>query len=148
MNPNVELTQRPVVAMAVAVVTNTITDLNITADHRCRHPALGMIAEGVTGAAGVASAVVTGDLSMARYLARRPCVTNTSLLPNDRDDDAAATLASIDTWVDYAQSLTLLDADQSLRASTLYNQLSTFSLRLDLCFFCLTPCLSFYFHSY
>jgi glutamyl-tRNA synthetase len=92
INPNVPLLERPIIALSVAVLTNTIVDLGIVSDHRSRRTVMGL--EGSSG-------VVAGDVAMARYLARRAScnttTTTTALLPND-----VPTLAAIDTWVDDA----------------------------------------------
>jgi glutamyl-tRNA synthetase len=102
INPNVTLTDRPVVALSVAVLSNTVVDLDLISDHRSRHTALGMEGGGV----------VTGDLAMARYLARRASAG--SILPKSLQQAAA-----VDTWVDYAQSLSLLSKEQRLTAIAL-----------------------------
>ena len=60
INPNVPLTERPVVALTAAVLTNTIIDYDIFSDHLSRHTCLGT-ADG---------SVVTGDFAMARYIVR------------------------------------------------------------------------------
>lgn len=99
INPNLSLTERPVVALAVAVFSKQAGDLHLFSDHRCRHTALGMEEGGS----------VTGDFAMARYLARRGGATD--LLP-----DQAAAVAAVDTWMDYAQSLQLLETTQRVKA--------------------------------
>lgn len=99
INPNVSLTERPVVALAVAVYSKQAGDLNLTSDHRCRHTAMGM-EEGGT---------VTGDFAMARYLARRGGVTD--LFPTQ-----ASLVAAVETWMDYAQSLSLVEPGQRVKA--------------------------------
>lgn len=102
INPNVALTDRPVVALSVAVLSNTVVDLELVSDHRSRHAVLGMEGGGT----------VTGDLAMARYLARRAKAI--TILPAE-----AQLAAAVDTWVDYAQSLWLLSKDQRLTAVAL-----------------------------
>lgn len=97
INPNVMLVNRPIVAISVAVLSNTVVDLKLVSDHRSRHAVMGMKNGGT----------VTGDFAMARYLARYASAS--TILPID-DEHAAA----VDTWVDYAQSLTLLSKEQSL----------------------------------
>jgi glutamyl-tRNA synthetase len=99
INPNVSLTERPVVALAVAVVSKQAGDLHLFSDHRCRHTVLGMEEGGS----------VTGDYAMARYLARRGGATD--LLP-----EQAAAVAAVDTWVDYASQLQLLEMTQRVKA--------------------------------
>lgn len=98
------MTDRPIVTMAVAVLTNTAPDLTLISDHRSRHTCMGM--QNGLG-------TVTGDLAMARYLARRAQAVD--ILPNGVDDATAA----VDTWVDYAQSLALLSEKQRLTAISL-----------------------------
>jgi glutamyl-tRNA synthetase len=99
INPNLPLIQRPVVALSVAVITNTVIDLDIISDHRRPHACMGLEQGGL----------VTGDLSMARYLVRRS--KSTDLLPTD-----PAGLASVEAWMDYGQSLMLLPDSQRLLA--------------------------------
>ena len=106
INPNVPLTQRPIVALSVACLTDTAIDLKLLSDHKSPHATMGID----NGSGGVA--VVTGDLAMARYLARRS--GDTVLLPDNQAQQAA-----VDVWVDYAQSLALLDPPQRLAAVTL-----------------------------
>lgn len=111
INPNTPLPERPVVAMAVAVLTQQAVGLNLVSDHRCRHTCLGT----------PSGAVVTGDLAMARYLTRLMAgdaggKDDGELLVPVLDPDA---LGMVDSYVDYAQSLSLLDAPQRVRACTL-----------------------------
>lgn len=110
INPNLPLAERPVVAMAVAVLSNTVNDLDITSDHRSRHTAMGMEEGGA----------VTGDFAMARYLSRRS--GDGMLLPSSPSGQAL-----VDAWVDYAQSLTLLETSQKMIAlsMTLHHALAT-----------------------
>ena len=84
INPNVPLTDRPVIALSVAVLTGAAVALDITADHRSRMTVLGTQQQNTP---------VQGDLAMARYFARQAGWTN---------DNNSST---VDTWVDYAQSL-------------------------------------------
>jgi glutamyl-tRNA synthetase len=98
INPNLDLIDRPVVALTVAILTNTTGDLNITSDHKARHSALGLEEGGS----------VVGDLAMARYLGRR---ASSPLL-----GIAASGQASVDAWVDYAQSLMQLAEPQRIKA--------------------------------
>lgn len=101
INPNVPLTERPVVALSVAVLTNTAVDLDIVSDHRRPHASLGMETGGT----------VSGDVAMARYLAKRSSRGQHLLLTED-----SARAALVDAWVDYAQSLSRLPEDQRLKA--------------------------------
>mmetsp|Transcript_26176 Transcript_26176/g.36674 ORF Transcript_26176/g.36674 Transcript_26176/m.36674 type:complete len:883 (+) Transcript_26176:45-2693(+) len=100
INPNLPLNERPVVALTVAILTNTIIDLNITSDHMIRHTALGLQDGGA----------VVGDMAMARYLARRS--GKMDILGGSSPDAQAA----VDAWVDYAKSLYALDESQRVRA--------------------------------
>jgi glutamyl-tRNA synthetase len=92
INPNTALGERPVVALTMAILTNTDVDLNLSSDHRIRQASLGL--EDGTG-------VVVGDLAMARYLVRRS--GNVSSLSDQ---------AMQDSWLDYAQSLSHVPQDQ------------------------------------
>lgn len=103
INPNFDLINRPVVAMAVAVWTDTAIDLDLTSNHMVPHCIMGTEGTG---------APITGDLAMARYLARRSGDKNGLLASNNNE-------AAIDTWVDYAQSLKLLPTSQRLTALSL-----------------------------
>jgi 2-phospho-L-lactate guanylyltransferase (CobY/MobA/RfbA family) len=92
INPNTALGERPVVALTMAILTNTDVDLNLSSDHRIRQASLGL--EDGTG-------VVVGDLAMARYVVQRS--KNVSSLSDQ---------AMQDSWLDYAQSLSQLPQDQ------------------------------------
>lgn len=95
------LMERPVVALSVAVLSNTVIDLDIYSDHRRPRTALGM-SEGGT---------VVGDFAMARYLAKRASSGSSALLPAAPSDAAL-----VDAWVDYASSLMRLAQPQRLQA--------------------------------
>ena len=41
INPNLDLMDRPLVALTVAIMTNTVVDLSLAPDHRVRHCMLG-----------------------------------------------------------------------------------------------------------
>ena len=90
-NPNVPLTERPVVALTVACLTNTMTNYTITSDHN-RHsgPALGLPNGGE----------LTGDAAIARYVVRSSD-TDHPLLGGGNIEQ----IAVVDSWVDYAQTL-------------------------------------------
>ena len=100
INPNAPLTERPMAALTVAILTNTIIDYDITSDHLSRQTCLGL-AEG---------GVAVGDYAMARYIARR--ASDTNLLGGS----SVAQQAVLDAWVDYAQSLSQLQDEQRVRA--------------------------------
>ena len=107
VNPNVPLTERPIITIAVAVLTNTILDYHVVSDHRCRHPIMGT----------TTAKYVTGDLAMARYVAQQSQRSGSSSgiwCPTD-----AETSATMDTWMDYAQSLMRLPQEQRWNAGTL-----------------------------
>eukprot|EP00560_Eucampia_antarctica_P007434 CAMPEP_0197823072 /NCGR_PEP_ID=MMETSP1437-20131217/397_1 /TAXON_ID=49252 ORGANISM="Eucampia antarctica, Strain CCMP1452" /NCGR_SAMPLE_ID=MMETSP1437 /ASSEMBLY_ACC=CAM_ASM_001096 /LENGTH=879 /DNA_ID=CAMNT_0043422043 /DNA_START=47 /DNA_END=2686 /DNA_ORIENTATION=- len=105
-NPNVPLTERPVVALSVAILTNTALDVNIVSDHQ-RHngPGLGLPNGGE----------VLGDLAAARYLARRPEAAPAGGLSLLGGDDASS-LAFVDQWVDYASSISRFPLSQKVAA--------------------------------
>ena len=105
INPNLPLTSRPVVAMTVAVLTNSAPDLTLVSDHRSRHTAMGLPDGGV----------VTGDLAMARYLARRG-----GLYP-----EHPAQQAVLESWLDYAQQISLLPDRVAALAGTLQHALQS-----------------------
>ena len=88
-------------ALSVAVLSNTVIDLDIYSDHRRPRTALGM-SEGGT---------VVGDFAMARYLAKRASSGSSALLPAAPSDAAL-----VDAWVDYASSLMRLAQPQRLQA--------------------------------
>lgn len=102
INPNFPLTERPIVALSVAALTDTVFDLDITSDHLSRHTCMGT-EQGVT---------VSGDLAMARYIARWSKAS--SLSPENPDDSGA-----VDTWVDYAQSLKYIEKERRITAISL-----------------------------
>mmetsp|Transcript_26834 Transcript_26834/g.39710 ORF Transcript_26834/g.39710 Transcript_26834/m.39710 type:complete len:877 (-) Transcript_26834:144-2774(-) len=95
-NPNVPLLERPVVALTMAVMNQTILDYDLFSNHRARHTSLGLPGGGV----------VVGDLAMARYImAKSPSSSTTP------EHDAL-----VNTWVDYAQSLQQMPTTQTERA--------------------------------
>lgn len=97
INPNADIRDRPVVALTMAVMTNTDVDLTLTSDHRIRHATLGMKED-----SGVP---LVGDLAMARYLVQR----STGTVPS------ASQQALENAWIDYAQSLTQLAEEQRFK---------------------------------
>lgn len=104
INPNQPIDQRPVVALAAAVLTNTMLDFSISSDHRSRQPTMGLPnGEGA----------VIGDFAIARYICRRGSNTP-GLFP-----ESNAQLGVMDTWIDYAQSLMRLDLSQRVPAVAL-----------------------------
>lgn len=101
INPNVALTERPVAALTAAILTNTVNDYDIVANHLSRHTCL-----------GIPGGVVTGDFAMARYIVRNSNSTTQDLLGGAEP----AQQAVLDAWVDYAQSLSQLPAEQRINA--------------------------------
>jgi hypothetical protein len=121
-NPNAALTDRPVMALAVAVLTNTAQNYGINSDHtRASGPGLGL-PKPAGAAAGVNGGEVCGDVTIARYVARRAAAdavgygsaAAAALLTGAGGDDAAA--AAIEQWVDYATSLSRFSLARRVRA--------------------------------
>lgn len=95
-NPNVTLAERPVVALTVAILTNTIVDYELVSDHTRSGCALGLQKGGE----------VSGDLAIARFIAKKASSSSSAaaaavLLGGTEDEDVAL----MDQWVDYALSL-------------------------------------------
>lgn len=88
MNPNTPIQERPMVALTMAILTNTDVDLQITSDHRVPSSMFG-VEDG---------SVIVGDLSMARYLVQRSSMSQQSLSQQ----------ACMDQWMDYAASVSKL----------------------------------------
>lgn len=99
VNPNQPLKDRPVVALAAGVFSNTMLDYEIKSDHRCRQATMGLPDGGA----------IVGDFAIARYIARR--APKSGLLP-----ESPSALAIVDAWTDYAQSLSLLEEQQRVTA--------------------------------
>jgi hypothetical protein len=120
INPNAPITllERPCMALATAILTNTDVDLNISLEPRISHAMLGL-EDG--------SGTIVGDLAMARYLYSRAAklvsynTTQNSLLCSISDQ------AQQDAWMEYAQSLSLLSEEQRFKgiAMTLEHTLQT-----------------------
>ena len=87
-NPNVSLTDRPVVALTTAILTNSIVDYELISDHRRPGCALGL----------PSGNEVSGDLAIARYIAKQ---SSSGTIMGGSDEDSAI----IDQWVDYALQL-------------------------------------------
>jgi len=101
-SPNATLTDRPILALTIGCLTNTIDDVSISSDHsRTNRPVLGLPNGGE----------LAGDFAIARYLARRPTVRLQLL-----GGDDAEMVALVDSWVDYATSLKQSAADDRLVA--------------------------------
>eukprot|EP00536_Pseudo-nitzschia_multiseries_P014805 jgi/Psemu1/215944/e_gw1.769.18.1 len=113
LNPNAaSMRDRPVMTLAVACLTNIDVDLSVTADHRVPAPMMGT-AEG--------SGVIVGDLAAARYLLDAVAARGNVLEPA-----SATQKAEQNAWVEYAQSLTQINAEQAVKgiAMTLEHALS------------------------
>ena len=95
INPNSKFSDRPLVALTMAVLTNTDVDLTIVSDHRISQPAVLGMEDGQS---------LVGDLAMARYLVQRS-TTSTS--------DMISPLTN--AWMDYAQSLIQLPEEQRFK---------------------------------
>ena len=92
-NPNVPLSDRPVVALTTAILANSIVDYELVSDHARRGCALGLPS---------GNGEVSGDLAMARFIARTEGGAAFLGGGSDDEDEGAALM---DQWVDYASSL-------------------------------------------
>lgn len=99
INPNVPLTERPVITLSVAVLLDVALDFTIVADPKCRLTCLGLPNQ----------ESVAGDLAMARAVLRL-YAKQSSRVYNPTQ------LAALDTWIDYAQSLQRLPDAQRMHA--------------------------------
>ncbi len=101
-NPNVPITERPVMALAIACLTNTTNNYSIVGDHN-RHSgaALGLTRGGE----------VVGDAAIARYVARSADVNHTLIGGGDLEQTAV-----IDSWMDYAQTLSKFQLIRRVKA--------------------------------
>uniref|UniRef100_A0A7S4J4K3 glutamate--tRNA ligase n=1 Tax=Odontella aurita TaxID=265563 RepID=A0A7S4J4K3_9STRA len=109
-NPNVPLSDRPAAALAVACLLNGAVDLDIVSDHT-RHggPAYGLPNGGE----------LTGDLAIARYLARTlhdggGCVRDGAALLGE--GGGAEEQGQIEQWVDYALTVSKFSLARRVRA--------------------------------
>ncbi len=101
-NPNVPLTERPVVALAIACLTNSQSTYSIISDHsRTSGPALGLPSGGE----------VVGDAAIARYVARS-ADSNHALLGGSEYEQVAI----VDSWMDYAQTLSKFQLIRRVKA--------------------------------
>ena len=103
-NPNVDAASGglPVIALTMAVLSNTILDYKLQPDKKAPSVALGLD-HGV---------VVQGDIAVAQYMARQ---VDSPLYPTQN----LTALASIDMWLHYVTSLTRLDPAQQWQAAVL-----------------------------
>ncbi|KAG7337166.1 glutaredoxin 3 [Nitzschia inconspicua] len=114
INPNAPkqgVMDRPYMALAVAVLTNTDVDLQITLAPRAPQAMLGL-----------ENGTLVGDLAMARFLYRRSPAGPCNVLTCTIEQEALQT-----SWIDYASSMTQLGVDQRLKglAMTLEHALQT-----------------------
>ena len=115
-DPNSDLDQRPVVALAVAALTNTSADFAVVGDHtRQAGPGMGM-------PKGSGGGEIVGDAAIARYVARRAEANRScqvgGVLGSDLLGGADPALAAaVDQWVDYAQSLSRFGLARRIRAA-------------------------------
>ena len=86
-NPNVSLSNRPVVALTTAILSNSIVDYELISDHTRPGCALGL----------PSGNEVSGDLAIARYIAKQ---SHSPIMGHNNEDSAM-----IDQWVDYALQL-------------------------------------------
>lgn len=93
MNPNASLANRPVVALTTAILTNSIVDYELVSDHTRPGCALGLPS---------GNGEVSGDLAMARFIAKQQQSAGESFLGGTSDEESAM----MDQWVDYATALT------------------------------------------
>ncbi|CAB9502944.1 Glutamine--tRNA ligase [Seminavis robusta] len=100
INPNQPMKERPVVALAAAVLTNTFSNYELVSDHRSKQTALGLPNGGA----------VVGDFAIARY------VVSTAKQPSTLFPESKEEAAVVDAWINYAQSLQLLDIDKRAKA--------------------------------
>jgi len=92
-SPNAPLlTDRPIISLTIACLTNSIDDLTITSDHN--RTSTGAVLGLPNGSE------LAGDAAIARYLARRPTLRRHQILGGDDP----STTATVDSWVDYALS--------------------------------------------
>mmetsp|Transcript_28340 Transcript_28340/g.48205 ORF Transcript_28340/g.48205 Transcript_28340/m.48205 type:complete len:895 (+) Transcript_28340:83-2767(+) len=91
-NPNVSLAERPVISLTIAILTNTIVDYELLSDHTRNGCALGLPS---------GNGEVSGDLAIARFIAKRAASGTSSFLGGSDEEDVAL----MDQWVDYALSL-------------------------------------------
>jgi hypothetical protein len=113
--------ERPYMALAVAVLTNTDVDLQITLDPRVPYAILGLEGDRIVKNGDSAPSIV-GDLAMARYLYRRAPAGTCNVLTVNLESEALQ-----NAWIDYASSLTQLGETQRCKgiAMTLEHALLT-----------------------
>lgn len=101
-NPNVPLIERPVVALTIASLTNSVQQYTIQSDHN-RHsgPALGLSGGGELG----------GDMAIARFVARSSNNCHDLLGGSDIEK-----VALVDSWVDYSQTLSKFQQIRRVKA--------------------------------
>jgi glutamyl-tRNA synthetase len=95
INPNSKFSDRPLVALTMAILTNTDVDLTLVSDHRIPQAATLGMEDGQ---------VLVGDLAMARYLVGRSSESSNSIISPLHN-----------AWMDYAQSLIQLPEEQRFK---------------------------------
>lgn len=104
INPNAPLTERPVIALTIACLTNTINDYSIASDHKRYSGA----ALGLPDGRGE----LVGDSSIARYIARKSdSLVGGKLIGADIEHSAI-----IDSWVDYSNALSKFQCIKRVKA--------------------------------
>jgi tRNA synthetases class I (E and Q), catalytic domain len=101
MNPNQPIADRPLVALAASVLCNSFVDYTLVSDHRAKQTSLGLPKGGH----------VVGDFAIARYVVGRSKQHPSSFHPKSKEEQAV-----VDAWVDFAQSLRLLDMERRAKA--------------------------------
>jgi len=97
INPNAPLQERPLVALTMAILTNSDAELQITSDHRISQSMLGLEDTSSTTR-------IVGDFAMARYLVQRRC--------HQSKEFSLSQQACNDQWMDYASAVSKLPKDQ------------------------------------
>lgn len=119
-SPNVPLLDRPVIALATAVLLNVAPELTLVSDHKRKTPTFGLPKSEYSGKG---TKEVVGDLPIARYLARmpKPSFGLDLLMSGD-----IAQMAHVEQWVDYSSTMSRLPSQQRLKAiiATLDHNLS------------------------
>jgi glutamyl-tRNA synthetase len=110
INPNtVNLEDRPVVALTVAILTNTILDYTLMANHRAPQPASLGLPNGM--------GVLVGDFAMARYIGRvAPGVAAAATKNVLFGFQDPSIVAKMEAWIDYASSMRSVPIVQRIKA--------------------------------
>mmetsp|Transcript_12721 Transcript_12721/g.23847 ORF Transcript_12721/g.23847 Transcript_12721/m.23847 type:complete len:731 (+) Transcript_12721:34-2226(+) len=104
-SPNSPLTERPVMALATAVLTNTINNYSIISNHTLQSSSSLQLPSG--------KGELIGDSAIARYISRASnSFSGTSLLGGGDMEKTAI----IDSWIDYANTLTKFQHTRRVKA--------------------------------